>query len=119
MGLCTFSLALIAASGCSTTSNQGNAMKLAAADPPEKSVVAPDVSHCALVTISSPVLYACNGKVYSEHKLARLREEARRQKAREDASKKPATNSGGAANGQGNSSANANSTAGTSASSKM
>ncbi len=108
MGLCTFSLALIAAGGCSTVSNQGNGMKLAAADPPKKSDPPPDVQHCALVTISSPVLYACNGKVYSEHQLARLREEARRQKAREDASKKPAAKTGAAPNTQSNSGSDTN-----------
>ncbi len=37
-------------------------------DPP------PKVENCAIVTISSPAKYACNGKVYTTYELQHLRE---------------------------------------------
>jgi hypothetical protein len=35
----------------------------------------PLVQNCAIVSISSPTRYACNGKVYTSFELAKLREE--------------------------------------------
>jgi hypothetical protein len=121
IGSYAFSLALIAASGCAATSNQTSKMTLAAADPPGKSSTIPDVFHCALVTISSPVLYACNGKVYSEHQLARLRAQAQQQHANQLINAKAATASKTPAQAPSESSAspNTNSTANSSGSSKM
>lgn len=39
-------------------------------DPP------PDVTNCAIVTVSTPMLYACKGKVYTAYQLQQLREAA-------------------------------------------
>jgi hypothetical protein len=36
----------------------------------------PKVENCAIVTVGTPVLYACKGKVYTGYKLQHLREEA-------------------------------------------
>ncbi|GEM_PF-1804346 len=71
VGTSLFLLATLA--GCATTKAQ-----IASSDPPKSARIAdndppPDVRHCALVTISSPVLYACNGKVYTEHQLSQRR----------------------------------------------
>lgn len=123
-GFCAVALGLVVASGCSTTANQASQanqtgkMTLAAVDPPKNDPSAPDVAHCALVTISSPVLYACNGKTYSEHQLARLRQQqaaqqrAAQQKATEAATKKPAPDAAAPApNTQSNSGSNVNSSA--------
>jgi hypothetical protein len=131
--LCAICAAVIVVNGCAPTSNQANQMTFAAVDPPKKSDPPPDVSHCALVTISSPVLYACNGKIYSEHQLARIREQVRQQQASEAANQRPTLNptsatnraaiDAGAANGKGqsgpNSHTNVNSTANTTDGSKM
>ncbi len=57
----TLSLALGAA-GCAS---QGGAA----------STPAPQVQECAVVAISSPPKYACNGKVYTAFELTRLRAE--------------------------------------------
>ncbi len=48
-------------------------------DPP------PRVQDCAIVTLSTPVLYACRGKTYTEYELSYLRQqyEQRHQSARQ------------------------------------
>jgi hypothetical protein len=79
LALLTLCAALIG--GCAATSDPaGNA----AADPQGSSAAAkvarqdppPKVQNCAIVTLSTPVLYACNGKVYTEYQLQHLREKA-------------------------------------------
>jgi len=41
----------------------------------------PRVEDCAIVAISSPTRYACNGKVYTSFQLAKLRMQAEQQYA--------------------------------------
>jgi len=53
-----------------TSSQADPPSKVAKADPP------PDVTKCAIVTVSTPMLYACNGKTYTAYKLQQLREAA-------------------------------------------
>lgn len=36
----------------------------------------PKVQDCAIVTLSTPTLYACHAKVYTEYQLQHLREQA-------------------------------------------
>ena len=74
--------AVLMVAGCAS---QASDPPLAAADPPAKSQPQvstaaahndppPKVQDCAIVTISTPVKYACKGKVYTEFELQRLRE---------------------------------------------
>lgn len=75
--------AVLMVAGCAS---QASDPPLAAADPPAKSQPQastaeaahndppPKVQNCAIVTISTPVKYACKGKVYTEFELQRLRE---------------------------------------------
>jgi hypothetical protein len=78
LALLTLCAALVG--GCAATSDPaGNA----AADPPANSGTKiarkdppPDVNRCAIVTISTPVLFECNGKVYTDYQLQHLREQA-------------------------------------------
>ncbi|HLH78449.1 MAG TPA: hypothetical protein VKV28_16740 [Candidatus Binataceae bacterium] len=55
---------------------QGPSLK---SDPPSQAAKAdppPDVTNCAIVTVSTPMLYACKGKVYTAYQLQQLREAA-------------------------------------------
>ena len=65
------SAAMVAsASGCATMQNMmpsSSSSKTAASGPP------PRVEDCAIVAISSPSRYACNGKVYTSYQLAKWR----------------------------------------------
>ena len=80
LALLTLCAALVG--GCAATSDPaGNA----AADPQGGSTATqvarqdpkpPKVENCAIVTLSTPVLYACDGKVYTEYQLQQLREKA-------------------------------------------
>ncbi len=85
----TAAAALLIAGCAATTLAQSTpkpAIASAPADPPLKTaegdpaaraarnVPPPKVQNCAVVTISTPVKYACNGKVYTNYELQHLRE---------------------------------------------
>jgi hypothetical protein len=60
-----------AQAGASTNSGPARSKNSTAgttSDPP------PNVQDCTNITVSTPTLYACNGKVYSAYKLTQLRE---------------------------------------------
>ncbi len=75
---------VLGVAGCSTTTATPS-------DPPpaasaqaasiQQVAPAPDVAHCAIVTLSTPTLYACGGKVYTVYQLQQLREQAAAAKA--------------------------------------
>ncbi|MHB8381580.1 MAG: hypothetical protein ACYDC3_04470 [Candidatus Binataceae bacterium] len=65
---------MFAAAGCSTTATP--------VDPPPPAAQGasaaqlkppPDIHNCAIVTISSPTKYACNGEVYTSRQLTQMR----------------------------------------------
>ncbi len=68
--------ALATVVGCAATPQmrQGAAAVPADANIAAKSP-APKVQDCGIVTLSTPVLYACNGKVYTEYALQHIREQ--------------------------------------------
>ena len=74
----------LAAAGCSTTAASPSdpptvaAAQSASAKP---ATTPPDVTDCAIVTLSTPTLYACGGKVYNVYQLQHLREQALAEKA--------------------------------------
>jgi len=89
VGLTAAAAALLLAGGPAASYAQTAAKPMAAsapADPPMNSPAGadpaaakpgdppPKVENCAVVTISTPAKYACNGKVYTTYELQHLRE---------------------------------------------
>ncbi len=82
-GLTAGAAALLLASGPVTsyaqTAGNPTVMASAPADPPMKvsarnDAPPPKAEDCAIVTVSTPMKYACNGKVYTSYELQHLRE---------------------------------------------
>lgn len=72
----------LAAAGCSTMGSPADPPPGAAQTAGAKTAaLAPDVNDCGLVTISTPTVYACDGKVYTVYQLQHLREQAAAEKA--------------------------------------
>lgn len=72
--------AFLALAGCAAAAPAADpsakaAQQGAAAGPP------PLVQNCAIVAISSPTKYACNGKVYTSFQLAKLRQDWKKKNA--------------------------------------
>ncbi len=68
LGLATV---IIAASGCSWMQHPGGSVQ--APQMAEADVPPPFVQDCAIVSISSPAKFACNGKTYTSFDLLKLR----------------------------------------------
>jgi len=66
---------LMAASAVMLVAGAGCGMAMPAWTPTQTSGTAraPRVEDCAIVAISSPTRYACNGKVYTSFQLAKMR----------------------------------------------
>ncbi len=76
LALLTLCAALIggcAARAADPKGGSAGVVKVARQDPKP-----PKVQNCAIVTLSTPVLYACDGKVYTEYQLQHLREKSER-----------------------------------------
>ncbi|HUY26452.1 MAG TPA: hypothetical protein VMV27_03445 [Candidatus Binataceae bacterium] len=73
----------LAAAGCSTMAAPADSPPAASAQSAsaKPATPAPDVTDCAIVTLSTPTLYACGGKVYTVFQLQHLREQASAAKA--------------------------------------
>ncbi len=76
LALLTLCVALVggcAARAADPKGGSAGVVKVARRDPKP-----PKVQNCAIVTLSTPVLYACDGKVYTEYQLQHLREKSER-----------------------------------------
>jgi hypothetical protein len=71
MGLLIASAAMAAMAGCATV--QSTVSPAWTPSQTAGTTAAPRVEDCAIVGISSPTKYACNGKVYTSFQLAKLR----------------------------------------------
>jgi len=78
----------LATAGCATMATTADPPSAPAAAVSQTASVKPvtpppDVTDCAIVTLSTPTLYACGGKVYTVFQLQHLREQASAAKAGE------------------------------------
>jgi len=71
MGLLIASTAIMASVGCATITS--TVTPAWSPNQTARTMAAPRVEDCAIVGISSPTKYACNGKVYTSFQLAKLR----------------------------------------------
>jgi hypothetical protein len=71
LALCATVLVGARAVVAADTQGSSTATKVASQDPKP-----PKVENCAIVTVSTPVSYACGGKVYTSYQLQQLREKA-------------------------------------------
>jgi len=94
-----FGAAMLAVTGCSTmapsTTSSNLAFGTTRGPQPNPATMAtpagppPLVQNCAIVAISSPSRYACNGKVYTTFELLKLREKWEKAKTMSQADNTP------------------------------
>ena len=69
---------IVSVAGCATGQNTGTPAGTASQTAAAKPI--PRIEDCAIVGISSPSKFVCNGKVYTSFQLAKLRMDAEKKK---------------------------------------